>query len=114
MKIIIKNVPKKSTNKTYEGKHWSYRNKAKHELYQVVRLQTKVVIDYPCNIHYTFYWTGRVLDSDNNSIIGKMITDILTNGNDGYNQVHRVSYESEKSKNKIDYVEVLVEPHLSK
>lgn len=97
-----------STNKTYEGKHWSYRAKSKNEMYQLVRLQTKFVIDKPSEIDYIFYWTGRVLDSDNNSIIGKMITDILTNGNDGYNQIVKVSYSSKKSETKENYCEIIV------
>jgi len=77
-------------------------------MYQLVRLQTKFVIDKPSEIDYTFYWTGRVLDADNNSIIGKMITDILTNGSDGYNQITKVSYSSRKSKTKENYCEIII------
>ena len=106
MKITLKHIPKQSTNKSYAGKHWSLRHKEKSEMVQLVRLQTKFVIEKPCNINYTFYWVGRVLDSDNNSIVGKMITDILTNRNDGYKQIHRISYESEKSLEKYNYCEV--------
>lgn len=106
MKITIKHIPKVSTNKTYAGKHWSYRDSAKTELYKIVRLQTKYEIKDECNIDYTFYWTGRVLDSDNNSIVGKMITDILSMENDSYKNIHRVSYESEKSLEKYNYCEI--------
>ena len=108
-KIVINYIPKQSTNKTYEGKHWSYRAKNKNELYTLVRLQTKETINEPSNLEYTFYWTGRVLDSDNNSVIGKMITDILTEGKDDYRHILRVSYQSKKSNKSFNYVEIVVE-----
>lgn len=105
-KITIKHIPKVSTNKLYAGKHFSYRTQAKSEMYKVVRLQTKYVIEDPSEISYTFYWTGRVLDSDNNGIIAKMITDILTNGKDSYKDITKVSLSSRKSQEKYDYCEI--------
>lgn len=102
---------KVSSNDIYSGIHFSTRNKYKNDMVSCCSfLSDFKAIENKIDINLTFYFKSHPLDSDNCSFMGKMIIDSLVKykviNNDDIRYVRRVSYESIKSDNKTDYVEV--------
>lgn len=105
-------IIKVSTNQFFSRGHWGKRTKLKDDYRKLIRacnLQFKV--KNPCKIEFSFYFKGRLLDCDNNSSMGKFITDALVKEgiliDDTPDYVYQVTYRS--SKDKKDYVVVRIE-----
>ena len=111
MKITLKDIPKVSTNKFYEGTHWSKRKTIKDQILLLTKKKFKEIdfIDNKVDIHFTFNWQKNPLDSDNNSFLVKCLIDCLVKygvlKNDTITYVGRVSMESVKEKTE-NYVEI--------
>ena len=76
--ITLVDLPKISLNEFYAGKHWNVRKKIKDNFALLVRSQTKLKIDYPCEVEYVFTFTKNPLDCSN--VCGgmaKLIEDVL-------------------------------------
>lgn len=102
---------KVSANATYAGVHWAKRKKWKDNmLLACLCFKRAESIEKIVDVDYTFYFKSRALDSENCAFMGKMITDCMVKygilQDDSIKYVRRVSYESRKSPNKTDYVEI--------
>ena len=106
MKIRIKLPLKSSANDIYAGMHFSRRNKLKQDMYIIVNSQTKYRLPQRYSLTFDFYWRKNIPDADNNYLIAKMILDILSNGNDGWQANRGVTYISNRSVENYDYVDI--------
>ena len=107
--LTIKLPIKISANKIYAGAHFATRNKLKKDFYLIVNSQTKYKVPYEkFEIEFNFFWQKNVPDADNNYLIAKMILDIITDGNDGWQRCKGVTYRSNRSVLEFDYVEISV------
>ena len=97
VEITLTDLPKVSNNKFYAGMHWAKRKALKDTFKLIIRSQTKLVIDYPCEVIYSFGWKGRLLDISN--CVGglKMIEDVLF-PDDSPKIVKKITIISEKTK----------------
>ena len=98
-----------STNKFYESKHWTFRNKIKNQ-YRDVAFTGEIITEYPVDCHYTFYIANN-FDTSNLSIMQKLIEDCLVKKgilkNDSPKYVNRISIGRVKSKE--SYCEIKIE-----
>ena len=106
MTIKLYDLPKISMNEYFARSHWTKRNKMNKDYKLLVRSQTKIKIDYPCEVTYTFYFTKNPLDCSNCSAMVKMIEDSLF-ANDSINVVQSIKIISLKSNH--EYVRVVVD-----
>ena len=106
--MIIKDLPKISTNKFYSGMHWTKRKKIKDVYKYLVRSEYKgqFLKDKQYEVEYTFYFKSRALDATNCSMMVKLIEDILFE-DDKWDIITSVTMKSRKSKE--DYVEIKIE-----
>lgn len=119
MELRIDLVDKVSANATYAGVHWTKRKKWKDNmLLACLSFKSRERIDSIVDIDYTFYFKSHALDSENCAFMGKMITDCMIKygilEDDSIKYVRRVSYESKKSSNKENYVEIKIKKIVDK
>jgi len=95
--IRLHGLPKISLNKFYSGIHWSKRKEFKDNFKLIIRSQTNVKINYPCEVLYVFGWKGKLLDVSNCVGQLKMIEDVIF-PNDSPKIVKKITIISEKSK----------------
>lgn len=107
--IVIDNLIKVSTNQIYAGVHWSKRNTLKQDYLWITANPFKKLkpVNNKVDVDFTFYWTGKVLDSDNNGYVSKVLKDCLVHykilKNDTIEFVGRVSMESMKADKNAKY-----------
>ena len=80
MKIEIDLPEKVSTNEIYAGKHWTVRKKHKDDWRLIVKAACKgkkPIKEYPVDLYFLFYLTGRRFDTGNCSYMCKLIEDGL-------------------------------------
>lgn len=104
-------IVKVSTNEFFSREHWTKRNNLKDEYYwRVASLGLKFKCEKPCTITFDFFFKGNLLDCDNNSVMGKCITDALVKQgiliDDNPKFVKKVSYTSDKADS--DYVKITI------
>ena len=77
--IISMKIPKKiSTNKIYEGVHWSQRAKDKDLfLWEFLTIASKIPEIESCDLTFDYEFKSRPLDCDNCSYMTKLIIDCL-------------------------------------
>lgn len=105
-------LPKKiSTNKIYEGVHWSQRKKDKDLfLWSFVGLAKQIPVIESCDIEFNFEFKNKPLDVDNCSYMAKLIIDCLRH----YNKIKDDTPDIVKSikitsqKNNVDKVNILI------
>lgn len=117
MKIAVNNIVKISTNKIYAGTHWRNRNKLKEDYLWLTKSCFKSLkfIEEKVDLHFTFFFNKKPLDSSNCSYMAKMLEDCLVaHGvlkDDTIQYVGRVSFESVKGKEKdFDWCLIEIEP----
>lgn len=106
MKIILKDLPKVSLNKWYEGFHWSKRKQIK-DIYKLLLSKIKPLSkekSYKCE--YIFKFKNKPLDASNCVAMLKMIEDILFE-NDSYKIITEITIKSMKGNS--DIVEINIE-----
>jgi hypothetical protein len=108
--VIIKDLPKVSSNKIYAGAHWSKRNKLKEGYLYLTKnaFQKLKPVEGLVDIEFDFYFTRNALDSSNCSYMAKMLEDCLIEWkalkDDTIKYVRSIKLTSSKSKPKeADY-----------
>ena len=106
--IIIKDLPKISTNKFYSGMHWTKRKKIKDVYKYLIRSKHKgqFLKSKQYEVEYTFYFKTRALDASNCSAMVKMIEEILFE-DDKSDIITSVTMKSRKGKE--EYVEIKID-----
>ena len=115
MKIKVELPIKVSTNSIYSGKKWKVRAQEKEMFlneFWIHKGKIKDITEYPVDLEFEFYLTGRGFDSSNCSYRGKMLEDCLVAigvlVDDTTKYVKSVKYESIKNNGKIDYVIITI------
>jgi len=105
--MIIKDLPKISTNKFYSGMHWTKRKKIKDAYKYLIRSVHKgqFLKSKQYEVEYTFYFKSRPLDATNCSMMVKIIEDVLFE-DDKHDIITSVTIKSRKGKE--DYVEIKI------
>lgn len=81
--IVSMKIPKKiSTNKIYEGVHWSQRAKDKDLfLWEFLTIAGKIPTINACELTFDYEFKSRPLDCDNCSYMSKLLIDCLRHYN---------------------------------
>lgn len=113
--IIIKDLPKVSSNKIYAGAHWSKRNKLKDSYLLLTKMPFKKLmpVEGLVDLTFDFYFTRNALDSSNCSYMAKMLEDCLVEWkvlkNDTIKYVRSIKLISSKYKLKeADYCVITI------
>lgn len=107
MEVKIDTI-KVSSNKIYAGCHWRTRAKLKGDYLLITKAPFKALtpVEGKVDISFTFFFTGRALDSSNCSYMAKMLEDCLVSygvlKNDTIEFVGKVSMEAVKIKEKVN------------
>lgn len=105
-------IPKKiSTNKIYEGVHWSQRAKDKDLfLWSFLAIAKDIPVVDSCDLEFNFEFKNRPLDCDNCSYMAKLLIDCLRH----YNKIKDDTPDIVKSvkitscKGNVDKVKILI------
>ena len=107
--FTIKLPLKISANESYAGMHFTKRARLKQDISIIVRSQTKYQTPNMYKVIFNFFWQKNVPDADNNYLLAKMILDIISGGNDGWQACRGVEYTSDRSYEGFDYVTISVQ-----
>ena len=104
-----------STNKIYEGVHWSKRKKMKdnYKLLTTAYYKKLPKINYKVDLTMEFYFKSRALDSSNCSFMAKLLEDCLVEGgiltNDSIKYVGKFTCQSFLDREaEQDYCKILI------
>jgi hypothetical protein len=104
--ITLWDLPKVSLNEFYAGVHWSKRKKIKDDFALLIRSQTKVKIDFPCDVEYTFSFKRNPLDCSNAcGGMVKLIEDCLFL-DDSPKSVRSIKVTSRKAKDDVVFIKI--------
>lgn len=106
-------LPKKiSTNKIYEGVHWTQRAKDKDLfLWAFLPIVSKIPVIESCDLEFEFEFKSRPLDCDNCSYMTKLLIDCLRH----YNKIkddtpqYIKSIKISSAKGNVDKVKILID-----
>jgi len=113
MKILLKDLPKISTNQIYAGTHWRARQKNKENyLWLTMSVMKKIPpIKNRCDLDFKFYFKKNALDSSNTSYMAKLIEDCLVEhgvlSGDRSKFIRKVSLESAKGEEEICELQII-------
>ena len=99
MIIDLYDLPKISLNSIYSGKHWTKRKADKDNYTLIIKSQFKGVFskDKTYNVHYTFFFKSRPLDTSNTVYMLKMVEDVIFE-DDSYKIIPKLTIESLKGE----------------
>jgi hypothetical protein len=102
--IIIKDLPKVSSNKIYAGTHWTKRNKLKESYLWITKgpFSKLKPVESLCDLTFEFYFVKNALDSSNCGYMAKMLEDCLVEckilQGDTIKHVRKITLQSLKSQ----------------
>ena len=111
MQIVIKNIPKISTNSIYAGVHWSTRKKHKEAfLWLTTHFKQLEKISGKVDLDFNFFFKKVPLDSSNCSYLSKILEDCLVAygvlEGDSPKFVRKISMQSQKGEK--DFCEITI------